>query len=98
LLNQSKNTKDEFAKNLIFDISKDLKRTDLGNSAFEREYINGENPLYNVLIAYGMYDKEVGYCQGMNIVASWILKYTQDLEEFDDVPCEDQEGYIDTVV
>lgn len=48
--------------------------------------MSNDNPLFNVLMAYGIYDKEVGYCQGMNIVASWILKYTQDLEDFDEVP------------
>jgi hypothetical protein len=31
-----------------------------------------------VLSAYGYYDPEVGYCQGMNIVTVWILKYTQE--------------------
>ena len=61
--------------NLSFEISKDLCRTDLGNSAYERD-MGDNNPLYNVLMAYGLFDKEVGYCQGMNIVASWILKFT----------------------
>ena len=42
------------------------------------DYKTGKNPLFNVLIAYGFFDEEVGYCQGMNIVTAWILKYTQD--------------------
>ena len=41
----------------------------------------GNNPLFNVLSAYGHYDPEVGYCQGMNIISAWILKYTQDKTE-----------------
>jgi hypothetical protein len=56
----------------------------LGNQAFARDSLTGKNPLYNILIAYGQYDKEIGYCQGMNIVASWILKYTQDLKDFEE--------------
>ena len=42
------------------------------------DHKSGKNPLYNVLSAYGFYDEEVGYCQGMNIVAAWLLKYYQE--------------------
>lgn len=31
--------------------------------------------MYNVLNAYAHLDPEIGYCQGMNIVVSWILKF-----------------------
>ena len=76
LVSKSKqDNSNKFLANLSFEISKDLCRTDLGNSAYERD-MGDNNPLYNVLMAYGLFDKEVGYCQGMNIVASWILKYT----------------------
>ena len=60
------------------DIDLDLERTDLGNKAFMIDLKTGNNPLYNVLSAYGHFDPEVGYCQGMNIVAAWILKYMQE--------------------
>jgi hypothetical protein len=54
----------------------DLKRTDLGNEAYMIPPKTGKNPLFNVLMAYGHYDPEVSYCQGMNIITAWILKYT----------------------
>ena len=44
----------------------------------------GNNSLYNVLNAYAMYDKEIGYCQGMNIITAWLLKFTQEVVEGDD--------------
>ena len=65
----------EFDKTLVHDIKLDLERADLGNKAYLIPYKTGKNPLFNVLIAYGYYDQEVGYCQGMNFVTAWILKY-----------------------
>lgn len=59
----------------------DLARTDLGNKAYLIDFKTGKNPLYNVLMAYGYFDQEVGYCQGMNIITAWILKYYQDKTE-----------------
>lgn len=66
----------KFDKTLRLDIELDLERTDLGNEAFMINFQTGKNPLFNVLSAYGHYDPEVGYCQGMNIISAWILKYT----------------------
>jgi hypothetical protein len=40
----------------------------------------GVNPLFNVLNAYANLDPEIGYSQGMNIVASWILKFMRYIE------------------
>lgn len=57
---------------LIKSIKIDLSRTDPGNVIFLREK---NNPLYNVLIAYANFDPEVNYCQGMNMVAFWLLKH-----------------------
>lgn len=34
--------------------------------------------LYNVLRAYALYDPEVGYCQGMNCIAAFILQTVRD--------------------
>lgn len=59
------------------DVFVDLHRTDIGNMAYAQEHRNGKNPLFNVLMAYAHFDPEVSYCQGMNLLASWILKYTQ---------------------
>ena len=52
-----------------------MDRADLGNADFAKSIHFGENSLYNVLNAYAHIDPEIGYCQGMNIVASWILKF-----------------------
>ena len=61
---------------LYHDITVDLKRTDPGNQAYAQDHKSGKNPLYNVLMAYAHFDPEVSYCQGMNLITSWILKYT----------------------
>ena len=34
--------------------------------------------MFNVLNAYSNYDPEIKYAQGMNIVVSWILKFTRE--------------------
>ena len=52
-----------------------MDRADLGNEDFKASVHSGQNPLYNVLNAYAHLDPEIGYCQGMNIVVSWILKF-----------------------
>jgi hypothetical protein len=63
------------SNSLVQSIKVDLNRTDPGNAVFLRETTNGSNPLFNVLIAYANFDPEVNYCQGMNMVASWLLKH-----------------------
>jgi hypothetical protein len=60
---------------LIQSINVDLPRTDPGNKCFLKGISNNQNPLFNVLIAYANFDPEVNYCQGMNMVASWLLKH-----------------------
>ena len=63
-------------------LKKDLERTDLSNMDFKIDYKTNKNPLYNVLNAYAHYDSEVGYCQGMNIITSWLLKFLKDRKEW----------------
>ena len=49
-----------------------------------------QDSLYNVLKAFSVYDKEVGYCQGMGFVTGLMLMYMGeevrlvDLLKFDD--------------
>mmetsp|Transcript_39641 Transcript_39641/g.60697 ORF Transcript_39641/g.60697 Transcript_39641/m.60697 type:complete len:212 (+) Transcript_39641:2519-3154(+) len=62
-------------------LKKDLERTDLSNKDFKINYKTGKNPLYNVLNAYAHFDPEVGYCQGMNIITSWLLKFLKDVKD-----------------
>ncbi|KAI5629554.1 growth hormone-regulated TBC protein 1-A [Silurus asotus] len=40
-----------------------------------------QKPLYNVLLAYGHHNKAVGYCQGMNFIAGYLLIITKDEEK-----------------
>ncbi len=52
-------------------IKKDLHRTLSDFSKFNME--NTQNILYNILKAFAINDKEVGYCQGMNFIAGFLL-------------------------
>jgi len=52
-------------------IKKDLHRTLSDFSKFN--YQNTQNSLYNILKALAINDKEVGYCQGMNFIAGFLL-------------------------
>ncbi|XP_074671340.1 growth hormone-regulated TBC protein 1 isoform X1 [Strix aluco] len=40
-----------------------------------------QNTLYNVLVAYGHHNKAVGYCQGMNFIAGYLILITKNEEE-----------------
>ncbi|XP_059233469.1 growth hormone-regulated TBC protein 1 isoform X2 [Mustela nigripes] len=40
-----------------------------------------QKTLYNVLLAYGRHNQGVGYCQGMNFVAGYLILVTQSEEE-----------------
>ena len=42
---------------------------------------SGKNRLFNVLKAYTAYDPQVGYCQGMNFIASMLLRVIPDQED-----------------
>jgi hypothetical protein len=66
---------------MVSDIKVELNRTDPRNPAFIRDFRKGNNPLFNVLIAYVHFDPEVKYCQGMNFVVGRLLKYTQQVNK-----------------
>ncbi|XP_070327463.1 growth hormone-regulated TBC protein 1 isoform X3 [Odocoileus virginianus] len=40
-----------------------------------------QGPLYNVLLAYGCHNHGVGYCQGMNFIAGYLILVTKSEEE-----------------
>ncbi|GMI33266.1 hypothetical protein TeGR_g6285, partial [Tetraparma gracilis] len=42
----------------------------------------GQNSLRNVLVAYSLYDEEVGYCQGLGFIAALFLTYMPEEEAF----------------
>lgn len=67
LLNEEINAKTELQ------IKKDLNRT---YTITEHDTIDNQKKLYNILKAYSIQDKEIGYCQGMNFIAKFILEVT----------------------
>ncbi|XP_029353706.1 growth hormone-regulated TBC protein 1-A isoform X1 [Echeneis naucrates] len=67
---------------LMETIRTDLNRTFPDNIHFRKT----SNPclqkaLYNVLLAYGLHNPAVGYCQGMNFIAGYLLIITKDEEK-----------------
>ncbi|KAI3377546.1 hypothetical protein L3Q82_008704 [Scortum barcoo] len=67
---------------LVETICTDLNRTFPDNVQFRKT----SNPclqkaLYNVLLAYGHHNASVGYCQGMNFIAGYLLIITKDEEK-----------------
>ncbi|XP_071775880.1 growth hormone-regulated TBC protein 1-A-like [Centroberyx gerrardi] len=63
-------------------IHTDMHRTFPDNVLFQ----NNTEPclqgaLYNVLLAYGHHNKAVGYCQGMNFIAGYLIIITKDEEK-----------------
>uniref|UniRef100_A0A8C6QTU5 Growth hormone-regulated TBC protein 1 n=1 Tax=Nannospalax galili TaxID=1026970 RepID=A0A8C6QTU5_NANGA len=40
-----------------------------------------QKTLYNVLLAYGLHNRGVGYCQGMNFIAGYLILITKNEEE-----------------
>jgi hypothetical protein len=42
----------------------------------------GQAALRRVLRAYSLYDREVGYCQGMNFIAGMFLTFVSEEEAF----------------
>nr|XP_006981363.1 growth hormone-regulated TBC protein 1 isoform X2 [Peromyscus maniculatus bairdii] len=40
-----------------------------------------QKTLYNVLLAYGLHNRAVGYCQGMNFIAGYLILITKNEEE-----------------
>lgn len=55
-------------------ITKDIPRTFLNLDKTQTIQVDSEK-LYNVLTAYSIYDKDVGYCQGTNTIVAMFLEY-----------------------
>ena len=54
-------------------IKRDLNRTFPEHSFFKERDGLGQESLLNVLMAYSVYDKEVGYCQGSPFIVGLLL-------------------------
>ncbi|KAE8625742.1 hypothetical protein XENTR_v10006376 [Xenopus tropicalis] len=60
----------------------DLNRTFPDNVLFQKNANPSlQKDLYNVLVAYGQHNKTVGYCQGMNFIAGYLILVTKDEEK-----------------
>ncbi len=60
------------------DIEQDLHRTFPNDEEFTEEKLTS---LRNILLAYSMRNREVGYCQSMNFLAAFIMMQYGDGEE-----------------
>jgi len=59
----------------------DLSRTFPNNSNFSKKFGEGQLALFNVLKAYSILDKEVGYCQGLSFIVGILLIHVSNVEE-----------------
>ncbi|XP_025118335.1 growth hormone-regulated TBC protein 1 isoform X1 [Bubalus kerabau] len=63
-------------------IRTDMNRTFPDNVQFRKDAEPClQGPLYNVLLAYGHHNHGVGYCQGMNFIAGYLILVTKSEEE-----------------
>ncbi|XP_068429075.1 growth hormone-regulated TBC protein 1-A-like [Clinocottus analis] len=62
-------------------IHTDMHRTFPDNVLFQSKAEPSlQSSLYNVLLAYGQHNAHVGYCQGMNFIAGYLIIITKDEE------------------
>ena len=69
-------------ENLERVIIKDLNRTFPLCHFFREQYGNGQRKLYRVLSRYSLYNKSVGYVQGMGFLAAAFLMYMDEESSF----------------
>uniref|UniRef100_A0A182MR92 Rab-GAP TBC domain-containing protein n=1 Tax=Anopheles culicifacies TaxID=139723 RepID=A0A182MR92_9DIPT len=63
-------------------IDKDVNRQFRDHIFYRERYSDMQRSLFNVLVAYSMYNTEVGYCQGMSGLAGVLLMYMKEEEAF----------------
>ncbi|KAK1272422.1 hypothetical protein QJS04_geneDACA016441 [Acorus gramineus] len=64
------------------DIIRDISRTFPSHVFFQQRHGPGQRSLYNVLKAYSVYDRDVGYVQGMGFIAGLLLLYMSEEDAF----------------
>ncbi|KAJ4799296.1 Ypt/Rab-GAP domain of gyp1p superfamily protein [Rhynchospora pubera] len=64
------------------EIIRDISRTFPSHVFFQQRHGPGQRSLYNVLKAYSVYDREVGYVQGMGFLAGLLLLYMSEEDAF----------------
>jgi len=60
----------------------DVNRTYRDHIMFRERYSEKQQQLFHVLVAYSMYNTEVGYCQGMSQIAALLLMFMGEEEAF----------------
>jgi len=63
-------------------IDLDVKREFREHRLFAKRYGHGQIMLYNVLKAYSVYNPNLGYTQGMSILAALLLMYMEEEDAF----------------
>ncbi|XP_065092647.1 uncharacterized protein LOC135713461 isoform X2 [Ochlerotatus camptorhynchus] len=63
-------------------IDSDVNRQFREHVFYRERYSLKQKSLFNVLVAYSMYNTEVGYCQGMSGLAAVLLMYMDEEEAF----------------
>lgn len=63
-------------------IDMDVNRCFRGHVLYMARYSDGQSALFNILRAYSVHDKEVGYCQGMCEIAALFLMFMPEEDAF----------------
>ncbi|XP_050088287.1 uncharacterized protein LOC126572741 isoform X2 [Anopheles aquasalis] len=63
-------------------IDSDVNRQFREHLDFRERYSPKQKSLFNILVAYSVYNTEVGYCQGMSALAGLLLMYMEEEEAF----------------
>ena len=63
-------------------IKLDIFRTFSSHSLYVEENGNGQQRLFNVLLAYSYWNPHIGYCQGMSFVGAALLMFMSEVETF----------------
>lgn len=63
-------------------IRRDISRTYPEHEFFKEKHGIGQERLFNVIKAYSLYDREVGYCQGIAFIVGLFLMHMPEEESF----------------
>lgn len=66
----------------IRQIDLDVNRTYRNHIMFRDRFSTKQCMLYRILVAYSVYNSEIGYCQGMSHIAALILMYMDEEDAF----------------
>lgn len=68
--------------NDIRQIDLDVNRTYRNHIMFKERYSTKQCMLFRILVAYSIYNSEIGYCQGMSQIAALLLMYMNEEDSF----------------